>query len=74
MRRRTHCVDTDPIRWLAAGIDPLYAMPSGRRSQSPKATSPIRLEPPPGTVPARPTSLSAAPRPIHGIRAKPKSP
>jgi hypothetical protein len=74
MRRRTHCADADPIRWLAAGIDPTHATPSGRRSQQPNVTSPSRLGSHLDTVWARPTSLPSAPRPIVGTRAKPKSP
>jgi hypothetical protein len=74
MRRRSHCADADPIRWLAAGIDPLHAMPFGRRRQPPRVASPSRLRPPPVTVSARPTALPSALGPIPGIPAKPKSP
>jgi hypothetical protein len=74
MRRRLHCADADPIGWLAAGIDLAHAMLSRRRRQPPTPASPSRLRPPPVTVSTRPTALPSALGPIHGIRAKPKSP
>lgn len=74
MRRRSHRADADPIRWLAAGIDPAHSMLSGRRSALPKVASPTRLGPPLDSASARPTSLPSASSPIAGTRAKPKSP
>jgi len=74
MRRRSHCADADPIRWLAAGIDPAHSMLSRRLRQPPRAASPSRLAPPPDSVSARPASLSSAPPPIAGIPTTLKSP
>jgi len=74
MRRLSHCAHADPIRWLAAGIDPTHSMLSSRLSQPPRVASPNRLAAPPDSVSARPTSLSSAPRPIAGIRTTLKSP
>jgi hypothetical protein len=74
MRRRPHCADADPIRWLAAGIDLAHAMLSHRIRRPPRMGSQSRLGPLTDAVSARQMSLPSAPRPIAGIRAKPESP
>jgi hypothetical protein len=74
MRRRLRCDDADPIRWLAAGIDLAHAMLCRRIRRPPTVGPPSRLGPVLGAVSARLTSLPSAPRPIAGIRPRPKSP